>query len=159
MTRAVDRGLKAKRRQVIPHLGVDEKSVAKRHRYVTLVGDVDRGTIEFVSFDRKKGSLDAYYQSLSPKQLAGIRAVAIDMWEPYISSTLQHVPDAANKIVFDRFLVMKHMLEAVDSVRRASTETCRPKTMTRSRAPSTTGSSRRACPRWMAGTSNGAGAS
>ena len=119
MTRAVDRGLKAKRRRVIPYLGVDEKSVAKRHRYVTLVGDVDRGTIEFVSFDRKKGSLDAFYQSLSPKQLAGIRAVAMDMWEPYISSTLQHVPDAANKIVFDRFHVMKHMLEAVDSVRKA----------------------------------------
>ena len=119
MTRAVTRGLKAKRRRVIPYLGVDEKSVAKRHRYVTLIGDLDRGTIEFVSFDRKKGSLDAFYQTLSPKQLAGIRAVAMDMWEPYISSTLQHVPDAANKIVFDRFHVMKHMLEAVDSVRKA----------------------------------------
>jgi transposase len=119
MTRAVDRGLKAKRRRVIPYLGVDEKSVAKRHRYVTLVGDLDRGTIEFVSFDRKKASLDAFYQSLSPKQLAGVRAVAMDMWEPYISATLQHVPDAGNKIVFDRFHVMKHMLEAVDSVRKA----------------------------------------
>ena len=119
MTRAVDRGLKAKRRRVIPHLGVDEKSVAKRHRYVTLVGDVDRGTIEFVSFDRKKSSLDAFYQSLSPKQLTGIRAVAMDMWEPYVCSTLQHVHDAANKIVFDRFHVMKHMLEAVDAVRKA----------------------------------------
>jgi transposase len=123
MTRAVDRGLKAKRRRVIPYLGVDEKSVAKRHRYVTLVGDVDRGTIEFVSFDRKTGSLDTFYQSLSPKQLAGIRAVAMDMWEPYISSTLQHVPDAANKIVFDRFHVMKHMLEAVDAVRKAEHRT------------------------------------
>jgi transposase len=119
MTRAVNRGLKAKRRRVIPYLGVDEKSVAKRHCYVTLVGDLDRGTIEFVSFDRKKSSLDAFYQTLSPKQLAGIRAVAMDMWEPYISSTFQHVPDAANKIVFDRFHVMKHMLEAVDSVRKA----------------------------------------
>jgi transposase len=63
--------------------------------------------------------LDAFYQSLSPKQLNGIRAVAMDMWEPYISSTLQNVPDAASKIVFDRFHVMKHMLEAVDSVRKA----------------------------------------
>jgi transposase len=119
MTRAVDRGLKAKRRRVIPHLGVDEKSIAKRHRYVTLVGDLDRGTIEFISFDRKKSSLDAFYQSLSPRQLAGIRAVAMDMWEPYISSTLQHVPDAGKKIVFDRYHVMNYMLDAVDSVRKA----------------------------------------
>jgi transposase len=123
MKRAVDRGLKAKRRRVISHLGVDEKSVAKRHRYMTLVGDLDRGTIEFVSFDRKKGSLDAFYQSLSSKQLAGIRAVAMDMWDPYVSSTLEYVPDAANKIVFDRFHVMKHMLEAVDSVRKAEHRT------------------------------------
>jgi transposase len=119
MKRAVERGLKAKRRRVIPYLGADEKAIAKRHRYVTLIGDLERGTIEFIAFDRKKSSLDAFYQSLSPRQLAGIRAVAMDMWEPYISSTLQHVPDAANKIVFDRFHVMKHMLEAVDSVRKA----------------------------------------
>jgi transposase len=119
MTRAVERGLKAKRRRVVRHLGVDEKSIAKRHRYVTLVGDLDRGTIEFISFDRKKSSLDAFFQSLSPRQLAGIEAVAMDMWEPYISSTLQNVPNAASKIVFDRFHVMKHMLDAVDSVRKA----------------------------------------
>ena len=84
-----------------------------------MVGDLDRGTIEFVSFDRKKSSLDAFYQSLSPKQLAGIRAVAMDMWEPYISSTLQHVPDAANKIVFDRFHVMKLFNEKLSDLRRA----------------------------------------
>ncbi len=32
MERAVARGLKAKRRRVIPYMGVDEKSIAKRHR-------------------------------------------------------------------------------------------------------------------------------
>ena len=119
MERAVERGLKAKRRRVIPHLGVDEKAIAKGHRYMTLVCDLDRGTVEFIAFDRKKSSLDAFYQSLSSKQLAGIRAVAMDMWEPFISSTMQYVPDAAQKIVFDRYHITKHMLEAVDAVRKA----------------------------------------
>jgi transposase len=119
MERAVARGLKAKRRRVIRHLGVDEKAIAKRHRYVTLVSDLDRGTVEFIAFDRKKSSLDAFYQSLSSKQLAGIQAVAMDMWEPFISSTHEYVADAAGKIVFDRFHIMKHMLEAVDAVRKA----------------------------------------
>jgi hypothetical protein len=32
---------------------VDEKAIAKRHRYVTLVSDLDHGTIEFIAFDRK----------------------------------------------------------------------------------------------------------
>ena len=118
MERAVARGLRAKKRRVIAHLGVDEKAVAKRHRYVTLVCDLDRSTVEYIGDDRKQTSLDAYYQSLSRKQLAGIKAVAMDMWEPFISSTLAHVPDGESKIVFDRFHIMKHMLEAVDDIRK-----------------------------------------
>ena len=118
MERAVARGLRAKKRRVIAHLGVDEKAVAKRHRYVTLVCDLDRGTVEYIGDDRKQASLDAYYQSLSKKQRAGIEAVAMDMWEPFIASTVADVPDGRAKIVFDRFHVMKHMLDAVDQVRK-----------------------------------------
>ena len=88
-------GMRAKKRRVIAHLGVDEKAVAKRHRYVTLVCDLDRSTVEYIADDRKQTSLDAYYQSLSPKQLAGIEAVAMDMWDPFIASTVAHVPDGA----------------------------------------------------------------
>ena len=119
MERAVDRGLRAKERRVIAHLGVDEKAVAKRHRYVTLVCDLDRGTVEYIADGRKKAGLDAYYESLSKEQLAGIEAVAMDMWGPFIASTVAHVPDGRSKIVFDRFHVMKHMSEAVDAVRKA----------------------------------------
>jgi transposase len=119
MERAVERGLRLKERRVIAHLGVDEKAVAKRHRYVTLVCDLDRGTVEYIADDRKRTSLDAYYQSLSKEQLAGIEAVAMDMWGPFIASTAAHVPGGRSKIVFDRFHVMKHMGEAVDAVRKA----------------------------------------
>ncbi len=41
-----------------------------------------------------------------------------DMWEPFVASTAELVPDGRSKIVFDRFHVMKHMTEAVDAVRR-----------------------------------------
>jgi transposase len=119
MERAVERGLKAKKRRIIARLGVDEKAVAKRHRYVTLVSDLDRGTVEFIADDRKIASLDAYYESLTVRQMAGIRAVAMDMWEPFITSTWNYVPQAWDKIVFDRFHIMKHMTEAVDDVRKA----------------------------------------
>jgi transposase len=116
--RAVERGLRAKRQRVIAHLGVDEKAVARRHQYVTLVCDLDRSTVEYIADDRKKTSLDAYYQSLSKEQLAGIEAVAMDMWDPFIGSTVTNVPDGGSKIVFDRFHIMKHMVEAVDTVRK-----------------------------------------
>jgi transposase len=119
MERAVARGQRAKKRRVIARLGVDEKAVAKRHQYVTLVCDLDRATVEYIADDRKKTSLDAYYQSLTRKQLASIQAVAMDMWEAFITSTHAYVPQAAEKIVFDRFHIMTHMTEAVDEVRKA----------------------------------------
>jgi len=118
MEQAVKRGQQRKKRRVIPYLGVDEKAVARRHQYVTLVCDLNRGTVEYLGENREKTSLDAYYASLSKKQLAGIQGVAMDMWEPYILSTLAHVPEAEKKIVFDRFHIMQHMNEAVDAVRK-----------------------------------------
>jgi transposase len=118
MERAVARGQQAKKRRLIRRLGVDEKAVAKRHQYVTLVCDLDRATVEYIADDRKKSSLDAYYDSLSKRHLRGIQAVAMDMWEPFIASTVAHVPEGKAKIVFDRFHIMKHMTEAVDKVRK-----------------------------------------
>jgi transposase len=118
MERAVQRGLQAKKREIIAHLGVDEKAVGAGHQYVTLVSDVERGTVEYIAEDRKKSSLDAYYEDLTVRQKAGIQAVAMDMWDPYIKSTCQHLPRGAGKIVFDRYHIMKHMNEAVDEVRK-----------------------------------------
>ena len=42
----------------------------------------------------------------------------MDVWDPFISSTMEDVPDASAKIVFDRFHVMKRVNEAVDETRK-----------------------------------------
>lgn len=47
----------------------------------------------------------------------------MDMWEPYRKAIRAHVPDADAKIVFDRFHVMGHVLEALDQVRRKEQRT------------------------------------
>ena len=99
-------------------IGVDEKAAAKGHRYLTLVCDLDEGTVEHIAEDRKQESLEGYYAGLTQEQLDGIEAVAMDMWEPYIQATRAQVPDAAEKIVFDRFHVMGHVGKAVDTVRK-----------------------------------------
>jgi transposase len=119
MERAVVRGRRAKRQRIIPLLGVDEKAIAKGHQYFTVVSDLERGAVEYVAEDRKQESLAGFYRPLSAEQLAGIEAVAMDMWDPFISATKAHVPDAMSKIVFDRYHVMTHMLKAVDAVRKA----------------------------------------
>lgn len=118
MERAVARGKHAKKKRTIPLLGVDEKAIAKGHQYVTLVCDLQHSTVEYIAPNREKTSLDAYYLSLTKKQLTGIQAVAMDMWDPFIASTLEHVPDGNKKIVFDRYHVMTHMNKAVDTVRK-----------------------------------------
>jgi hypothetical protein len=68
-----------------------------------------------VTDDRKTSSLDTYFVTLSPEQLKGIGAIAVDMWEPYLDSIRAHVPEAAH---FDRFHIMQHMTKAVDTVRK-----------------------------------------
>lgn len=118
MQRAVARGQARKKREVIPLFSVDEKAIARRHRYVTLVCDYARSTVEHIVEGRKEEGLAEYWRGLTPEQLAGIEAVSMDMWEPFVQATLKGVPDARRRIVFDRFHVMGHMVEAVDRVRR-----------------------------------------
>jgi transposase len=118
MERAVTRGLAAKQSRVVPHIGVDEKAAAKGQTYLTLVCDLDRATVEYVGDERKQESLDGYFTQLQPDQLQGVEAVAMDMWDPFVQSTLTHVPGAAGKIVFDRFHIMQHMVDAVNTVRK-----------------------------------------
>ncbi len=118
MQRAVTRGRVRKKAWIVRRIGVDETAAAKGHRYLTLVCDLDEGTVEHIAEDRKQKSLDGYYAGLTKEQLDGIEAEAMDMWEPYIQATLAKVPDAAEKIVFDRFYVMGYVGKAVDTVRK-----------------------------------------
>ena len=119
MVRAVERGKQRRLPRIVKHLGIDEKSVKKRHRYFTIVSDLDRGEVLWVGRERKRESIDAFYKGLSAEQLAGIEGVAMDMWLPYFESTLAHVPDAASKIVFDKFHITAYLTKAVDLTRRA----------------------------------------
>lgn len=118
MQRAVRRGL-ARRAELQPErLSVDETSFQKRHEYVTVVTDQDTGHVIHVADDRTTESVEAFYASLTDKQRANIEAVAMDMWPAYIKATRAQIPDAGNKIAFDKFHVAKYLGDGVDKVRR-----------------------------------------
>jgi transposase len=91
---------------------------AKGHQYLTLVCDLDQATVEYLAEDRKQASLEGSFTGLSADQVAGIEAIALDMWEPYVQAIRAHVPEAAAKMVFDRCHIMTHMGRAVDDVRK-----------------------------------------
>ncbi|WP_447975542.1 ISL3 family transposase [Nitrospira sp. Kam-Ns4a] len=116
--RAVARGLRRRTRDVVAHLGVDEKAIAKGHRYLTVVADLERSRVLYLAEDRRQESLDGFWGTLTPEQREGIAAIAMDMWEPSIQSTRAHLDGAEATLVFDKFHVAKHLHEAVDRVRR-----------------------------------------
>jgi transposase len=119
MERAVKRGV-ARRGKVSPKvLGVDEKAIATRHRYGTLLNDLDQGCVLEVVKDRRIESLRACYDSLGKEGLKSVKAVAMDMWQPFIRATHDALPDADDKIVFDRFHISKYLTNAVDLIRRS----------------------------------------
>lgn len=118
LTRAVARGQARKPAKLLRYAGVDEKAIAKGHRYHTLVADLEAGTVEAVERDRSQESLEGYWRTLTDEQKAGIEGIAMDMWAPYVAATRAQIPDADAKIVFDRFHVMQQVNQAVDIVRR-----------------------------------------
>jgi|SRR5579871_4652194 len=118
MERAVERGQRAKPERVPAQIGVDEKAAAKGQKYITIVCDIEQGTVEHIADERTQESLDSYFARFSEEELSGVEAIAMDMWDPYMRSVVDHVPKGAEKIVFDRFHIMKTMSEAVNDVRK-----------------------------------------
>ena len=118
MERAVLRGRAAKGNDLPRQIGIDEKAIAKGHRYMTLVCDLQESTVEYIGEDRKETSLAAYFDAFPREQRETIEAMSLDMWPAYINACRDKVPGADTKMVFDRFHIMRHVIDAVDKVRK-----------------------------------------
>ncbi|MCI0525104.1 MAG: ISL3 family transposase [Acidobacteria bacterium] len=116
MNRAVKRGLARRTREPVRELGVDETAFQKRHEYVTICSDLEKGRVLHVGDDRKVESLAEFFDSLSPEELAQIEAVATDMWDPFLRAIRENIPDAL--VCFDKFHIASHLGKAVDRVRK-----------------------------------------
>lgn len=115
--RAVARGLGRRESQPLKNIGIDETSFQKRHEYVTVVYDCDRKHVVDVLDGRGQEALENFYWDTPFEHLESLESVSMDMWGPYIEATLLHVPDAEEKIGFDRFHVAKHIGDGVNKVR------------------------------------------
>jgi len=100
------------------HIGIDEISVRKGHRYRIVVSDLKRmRPVWFGGTDRSEASMAAFYAELGARKARRIRLAVMDMWKPFRNATREHAPQAA--ILFDKFHVMRHLGEALDTVRKA----------------------------------------
>jgi len=123
LRRAVKRGLARREAHLPKRLGVDETSFQKRHEYVTVVVDQDRGTVVHVADGRGREALGGFLEGFSEEERTAVESISMDMWEAYISAVKAHIPAAEEKIVFDKFHVAQHMSQAVDKVRRQEAKT------------------------------------
>lgn len=106
-------------------LAVDEISIKKGHRYVTVVLNYETGAVVWLGAERKKETLKKFYALLTTEQRAAIEAVAMDMWDNYIEATQEALPNAA--IVFDQFHVVSSFGKVIDQVRIAEFNKARAK--------------------------------
>lgn len=98
-------------------IGIDEISIKKGHSYRIIVSDLETGTpIWFGGKDRSTESMNEFYKWLGPEKCAKLKIIVMDMWKAFRNSASENAPQAA--IVFDRFHIIKHLNESLDSVRK-----------------------------------------
>jgi len=123
--RAVARGMARKRWHAPAAVCFDEKAAGRGQNYVTVVTRVEQGKacVDDVIDGRDRTAADAYWNRFPATERAAVAAVSMDMWQPYFASAMAHVPDAATKIVHDRYHRTAYVNHAVDQVRRDEHQT------------------------------------
>lgn len=96
-------------------LAIDEVSIKKGHRYLTVVINYETGEVIWMGEGRSQETLESFFKELPEDIRAGISAVALDMWQPYISVVERYCPNA--QIVFDFFHVVSLFNKVIDKVR------------------------------------------
>ena len=112
----VDYGLKHRDISNLLYIGIDEISRKKGHVYHTQVYDLIEKKLLWSGEDRKAETLEAFFDELGKERCEQIEAVCCDMWAPYADVIKTRLPNAL--LVFDKFHIIRHLIEAVDTVRK-----------------------------------------
>ena len=94
MSLSVERGLKRRNlgSEEIPHIHIDEKSYRKGHKYATVVSDSINNRVLDVGEGRSREATESLLESVfSVCQLNKMKAVCVDMWDPFIAAIKKSV--------------------------------------------------------------------
>ena len=115
--RAVQYGLKHRKRPPVHAIGIDEVSRRKGQVYLTVVYDLERRVLLWVGDDRTEEAVRPFFtKEMGKRRCQTLQVVCMDMWAPYAKLVRDHAVNA--QILFDRFHIVKHLNEAVDAARR-----------------------------------------
>ena len=99
-------------------LCLDEIAPHKGHgRYYLIISAPELGIVLEVLKDRKKASLEAWFDERGADWCAAVEVGCADMWDAYHEAAHAKLPHA--RLTVDRFHVMKNLNEAVTKARRA----------------------------------------
>jgi len=113
---SVDYGREREDYHGVRFIGIDEISRKKGHTYHTNVYDLERKRLIWSGAHRDKDSLRRFSQWWGEKRTAAIEGVCCDMWQNYIDVIHECCGEAV--IVFDKFHIVRHLMEAIDAVRK-----------------------------------------
>jgi len=114
--RAVQYGLRHRKRPPVHVIGIDEVSRRKGQVYLTVVYDLERRVLLWVGDDRTEEAVRPFFtKEMGPRRCQTLQVVCMDMWAAYAKLVREHAPNA--QILFDRFHIVKHLNESVDAVR------------------------------------------
>jgi len=99
-------------------VSIDETSCRRGHDYLTLVADLVKRRVVFVTAGKDAATIGAFAAYLgehdgAPEQ---VQSASIDMSPAFIRGVTDHLPNA--RITFDKFHVVAHASKAVDRTRR-----------------------------------------
>ena len=114
INRGVDELLDQRRLQTLYRIGVDEICYRHPHKYLTIVGDHDTGTVIDIQPGRSEQSLANFYEQQPDSTLETITAVSMDVSKAFRGATRTHLPEAT--ICFDPFHIMQWLNRALDRV-------------------------------------------
>lgn len=112
--RGVTELLDQRRLQRLYRIGVDEICYRHPHKYLTVIGDHDTGTVVDIQPGRSEQSLANFYATQSDSALAQIELVSMDVSRAYTGATTTAVPHAV--ICYDGFHIMQWINRALDRV-------------------------------------------
>lgn len=104
----------------VKYLGIDEFSIRKNHRYMTVFVNLQNGRILHAVEGRAKDDVAPFLKRIK-RSAKKLRAISMDMSVSYTAAVKDNLPDIP--VVFDRYHIMAIMNKHIDDLRREQQRT------------------------------------
>lgn len=118
--KAIQEGQRKRGLEGIETLGIDEISVGRGHNYFHIISSLDGPSgseVIYVGEGRKEENVEGFWKWFRKERAKRVTHGVMDMWKGFKKSFMTHCPTA--KIIYDKFHVMRHLLNALNEVRKA----------------------------------------